>query len=198
MKKAIGCLVTVTLALAGLGPASGLAADATTGRLFGYTVGETYPVSGETEILSRGAARAQLLTLVAESPLKPDDIDRVLLITTPVSHSITTIGVQQGFPDEASARAFGRRYLQLLAARYPASEADMEVIGRQARIRFSPDFELVMTLLDGDVADFADGNWVIEMLYQARPGSEAAMGVARALDRDRDTMRLRNEDSRGL
>lgn len=191
-------LRVAALAIALSTPAGVLATDATSGELFGYTIGDPYPVTEGTEVLSRGAAPSRLFTLVAGSPVKPDDIERVLLIATPVSHSIITIGVQQGFPDEASARAFGRRYLQLLSARYPASEADMEVIGRQGRIRFSDDYELVMTLLQGDAAEFADGSWAIEMLYQAHPGSAAAMAVSQRLGQDIDTMTLRQQDSRGL
>ncbi len=186
------------VAAATLGWSAALASDARSGTLLGYTVGDTYPVSDTTRVLSRSPAPTQLVTLVAEDPVKPDDIDRVLLITTPVSSTIIIIGVQQGFADIDSARDFARKYLQLFAAKYPDSEADLEVMDRRGRIRFSPDYELVLTLLEGDTVDLVDANWVVEMLYQARQGSEPARRLAERMDADIDAMRLRGEDSRGL
>ena len=130
--------------------------------------------------------------------MKPDDIDGVLLITTPVSSTIIIIGVQQGFADIDAARDFARKYLQLFAAKYPDSEADLEVMDRRGRIRFSTDYELVLTLLEGDRVDLVDANWVVEMLYQARQGSDPAQRLAERMDSDIDAMRLDGEDSRGL
>jgi hypothetical protein len=69
---------------------------------------------------------------------------------------------------------------------------------RRGRIRFSPDYELVLTLLEGDRVDLVDANWVVEMLYQARQGSEPARRLAELMDSDIDAMRLDKEDSRGL
>lgn len=185
------------MAMGFLGWCNAAASDATTGTLFGYTIGDSYPVSEGTEIVSRSPAPGRLITLVAENPVKPDDIDRVLLVTTPFSHAILIVGVQQGFPDEASAREFGRRYLHLLAARYPGSSADLEVMDRRGRLVFGDDYELVMTLLEGDQVNLVDAPWVIEMLYQSRSGSSSARELAERLQADIDALTLR-EDSRGL
>ena len=72
------------------------------------------------------------------------------------------------------------------------------IIDKGGRIRFSPDYELVLTLLEGDRVDLVDANWVVEMLYQARQGSEPARRLAELMDSDIDAMRLDKEDSRGL
>ena len=186
------------VAAATFGWSAAVASDARDGTLFGYSVGDTYPLTGATRVLARSPAPTRLVTLVAEAPVKPDDIDRVLLITTPVSSAIIIIGIQQGFADIEAARDFARKYLQLFAAKYPDSEADLEVMDRRGRIRFSPDYELVLTLLEGDRVDLVDANWVVEMLYQARQGSEPARRLAELMDSDIDAMRLDKEDSRGL
>jgi len=173
------------------------AADAASGTMFGYTVGDAYPMTDETRIVARSPARSALITLIADSPVKPDDIEQVLLVTTPVSHTIIIIGVQQGFPDEISAREFARKYLHLLAAKYPGYEADLEVMDRRGRLRFSDEYELVMTLLEGDEVKTTDAPWVVEMLYQARLGSAMAQVLAERMDRDVSAMTL-TEDNRGL
>ncbi len=180
-----------------LDAATAKAADATSGTLFGYTVGDAYPVSDRTRIVTRSPARSGLVTLIADAPVKPDDIDQVLLVTTPVSNTIIAIGVQQGFQDETSARKFARRYLDLLAVKYPDYEVELEVMDRRGRLRFSDDYELVMTLLEGYEGALADAPWVVEMLYQARLGSSAAELLARRIDADTAAMTL-SEDNRGL
>lgn len=168
--------------------------DATTGALFGYQVATPYPLTANTTIVSRSAPPSRLITLVADQPVKPDDIEQVLLIVTPISHTITTIGVQTPFPDEESARSFAGKYLRLFSAKYPEAEADLEVIGRRGRIRFGDDYELVMTLLGGD----GSGQWVVEFLYQAHPDSLTARFLSDQLARDIDKATLKGQDTRGL
>jgi len=147
--------------------------------------------------VARSQARSALVTLIADAPVKPDDIDQVLLITTPVSHTIIVIGVQQGFQDETSAREFARKYLHLLAAKYPDHQINMEVFDRRGSLRFSDDYELVVTLLEAYDGALVDAPWVVEMLYQARPGSPAAEFLARRIDADTKAAKL-TEDNRGL
>ena len=171
--------------------------DATSGALFGYTLGDTYPMSDRTRIATRSPARSGLITLVADAPVKPDDINQVLLVTTPVSHTIVVIGVQQDFQDETSARAFARKYLDLLAVKYPGYEVELEVPDRRGRLRFSDDYELVMTLLEKYEGALVSAPWVVEMVYQARPGSSAAQLLAGRVDADTAAMKF-PEDNRGL
>jgi hypothetical protein len=168
--------------------------DARTGALFGYQIASSYPLTETTSIVSRSAPPSRLITLVADQPVKPDDIDQVLLIVTPISHTITTIGVQTPFPDEESARTFAGKYLRLFSAKYPDAAADLEVIGRRGRIRFSDEYELVMTLLGGDGSD----RWVVEFLYQARPDSLTARFLSEQLASDIDKATLKGQDTRGL
>ena len=134
---------------------------------------------------------------MADQPTKPDDIDRVLLIVTPVSHTILTIGMQMPFDDEPAARAFAGKYLRLFSAKYPGAEADLEVIGRRGRIRFSDDYELVMTLLSRDEGS-RDSPWTIEFLYQARPDSLTAQSLSDLLAAEIDKATLKGQDTRGL
>ena len=173
------------------------AEDATTGTLFGDRIATPYPLTGATEVVARSAPPARLITLVADQPTKPDDIDRVLLIVTPVSHTILTIGMQMPFDDEPAARAFAGKYLRLFSAKYPGAEADLEVIGRRGRIRFSDDYELVMTLLSRDEGS-RDSPWTIEFLYQARPDSLTAQSLSDLLAAEIDKATLKGQDTRGL
>jgi hypothetical protein len=173
------------------------AGDATTGALFGYRIATPYPLTGATEVVARSAPPARLITIVADRPVKPDDIDRVLLIVTPVSHTILTIGVQMPFDDEPAARAFAGKYLRLFSAKYPGAEADLEVIGRRGRIRFSDDYELVMTLLSRDEGS-GDSPWTVEFLYQARPDSITAQSLSDLLAAEIDKATLKGQDTRGL
>jgi len=171
--------------------------DATSGALFGYALGDTYPMSDETRIATRSPARSGLITLIADAPVKPDDIDQVLLVTTPVTNTIVVIGVQQGFQDETSARAFARKYLDLLAVKYPGYEVELEVMDRRGRLRFSDDYELVMSLLERYEGALVNAPWVVEMVYQARLGSPAAELLAERIDADTAAMPP-PEDNRGL
>ena len=171
--------------------------DATSGSLFGYALGDTYPLSDGTRIATRSPARSGLITLIADAPVKPDDIDQVLLVITPVTHTIVVIGVQQGFQDETSARAFARKYLDLLAIRYPGSEIALEVVDRRGRLLFSSDYDLVVSLLERYEGALVNAPWVVEMLYQARPGSPAAAVLATSIDADTAAMKP-PEDKRGL
>lgn len=191
-----GTILVLAAAVApcALGATSG---DATTGTLFGYRIATPYPLTDATEIVARSAPPARLITLVADHPVKPDDIDRVLLIVTPVSHTILTIGVQMPFGDESSARAFAGKYLRLLSAKYPGAEADLEIIGRRGRIRFGDSYELVMTLLSGDET-VAGAAWTVEFLYQSRPDSLTAQSLSELLATEIDKATLRGQDTRGL
>lgn len=179
-------------------PLAGHAADATSGHLFGYSIGEQYPFDDSTRIAVPGTPPSRLDRVVAQAPVKPDDIAQVLLITTPVSHTIFKIGVQQPFETEEAARAFAGKYLRLFSAKYPAAEADLEVIGRRGRIRFSQDYELVMTLLEGSQVRGTDAPWVIEFLYQSQPDSLQAADLSMLLDKEIDVIELRGQDTRGL
>lgn len=191
-----GILAAILCAL--LIPFSGHAADAASGHLFGYSIGDQYPLDDTTRIAVRGTPPSRLNRIVAQAPVKPDDIGQVLLITTPVSHTILKIGVQQPFQREEAARAFAGKYLRLFSAKYPAAEADLEVIGRRGRIRFSQEYELVMTLLEGSQVKGTEEPWVIELLYQAQPDSPTAGDLSMLLDKEIDVMELRGQDTRGL
>lgn len=191
-----GTILALTGFLASGMPAAD-AADATTGALFGYQIATPYPLTGETTVVARSAPPSRLITLEAEQPVKPEDIDPVLLIVTPVSYTILTIGVQMPFDDEEEARQFAGKYLRLFSAKYPGAEADLEVIGRRGRITFSDDYELVMTLLGGSEA-IKGSPWTVEFLYQARSESYTAQSLSELLAGEIDKATLKGQDTRGL
>lgn len=91
-------------------------ADARTGEFMGYRLGEKYPRTAET--------RQQVTTtgnviLIAEQAVKPNDIAEVTVLATPGSLTVGNITASQWFATEEDARSSGRRYFELLRAKYP-------------------------------------------------------------------------------
>jgi hypothetical protein len=105
-------------------------ADANGGQFMGYELGADYP---ETPQESEGTAAGDLV-IVAENPLKPADINQVKLLATPVSRTIGYISAASWHATESEARATGRRYVELLRARYPDWDFGREAMDASARI----------------------------------------------------------------
>jgi hypothetical protein len=106
-------------------------ADAGTGAFMGYQLGGMYP---------RGpATRSEETTtgnrvIVAEQAVKPADIAEVTLLATPATLTIGSISASQWHATEREARAAGRRYFELLRARYPAWAFGREVMDARMNI----------------------------------------------------------------
>ena len=97
-------------------------ADAGEGQFMGYELGTDYPASPqEAELTTTGN-----LLITAEDPTKPADIIQVSLIATPASRTIGYIIAASWFATEAEARSFGKRYVELLRAKYPAWDFGQE------------------------------------------------------------------------
>jgi len=102
-------------------------ADANEGQFMGYELGKEYPASPrEIEVTTTGN-----LLITAENPTKPADIVQVNLIATPESQNIGYIVASSWFAREGEARAFGRRYADLLRAKYPDWELGQEQMDAQ-------------------------------------------------------------------
>ena len=106
-------------------------ADANNGEFMGYTLGSDYP---DTPPGSKNTTTGNLL-IAAEDPVKPDDIKKVSLITTPVSRTISLIDAAAWYATEDEAREAGRQYATLLRAKYPdwkfgreAMDARMQIV----------------------------------------------------------------------
>jgi len=90
-------------------------ADAGQGEFMGYKLGDSYTVSDTT--VMRSSASGNLI-ISAEAAVKPADIAEVSLLTTSESYAIGYIDAAQWFETEAQAREFGRKYYQILRAKY--------------------------------------------------------------------------------
>jgi|GEM_PF-1315940 len=90
-------------------------ADANDGDFLGYMLGTKYtnPSTAAEELGANGTIR-----LNAANPVKPDDIAEVQVIVTAQSRTIGYISGASWFAKEAEARAFARRYINLLHAKY--------------------------------------------------------------------------------
>ena len=105
-------------------------ADASDGQFMGYQLGASYPTTPQ------GSERTTTgnLLIVAENPVKPADIMKVTLVATPESRTISYIDAASWYATEGEARETGRRYVELLRAKYPDWRFGQEVLDANLRI----------------------------------------------------------------
>jgi hypothetical protein len=105
-------------------------ADASDGQFMGYELGTEYPaLPQDVEVTTTGN-----LLIAAENPTKPADIVQVSLIVTPESRTIGYIVAASWYATEGEAREVGRRYLELLRAKYPDWDFGRERMDANLRI----------------------------------------------------------------
>jgi hypothetical protein len=105
-------------------------ADANEGQFMGYELGTEYPTPPlDVEITTAGN-----LLIVAENPTKPADIVQVSLVATPESRTIGYIIAASWYATEGEAREVGRRYVELLRAKYPDWDFGRELMDASLRI----------------------------------------------------------------
>ena len=105
-------------------------ADANDGEFMGYELGTMYPTQPQhVETTAAGT-----LLIAAENPTKPDDIVQVSLVATPESRTIGYINAASWYETEGEARDFGRRYVDLLRAKYPDWDFGRTRMDASARI----------------------------------------------------------------
>lgn len=106
-------------------------ADASNGEFMGYLLGSDYRPGGSTRQQTTTSGN---LIIVAEKPVKPNDISEVSLLVTAESLTIGYIDASQWFETEAEARELGRKYADLLRAKYPGWEFGRERMNNEMRI----------------------------------------------------------------
>lgn len=105
-------------------------ADAGEGQFMGYELGTGYPTTPEdVEFTTTGNLRFS-----AQNPTKPADIVEVSLIATSESRTIGYIIAASWYATESEAREAGRRYVELLRAKYPDWNFGREVMDASLRI----------------------------------------------------------------
>jgi len=105
-------------------------ADANQGQFMGYELGAKYPAPPrDVEVTTVGN-----LLIVAENPIKPADIVQVSLVATPESRTIGYIIAASWYATEIEAREVGRRYVELLRAKYPDWDFGRELMDASLRI----------------------------------------------------------------
>jgi hypothetical protein len=105
-------------------------ADANEGQFMGYELGTEYPnPPREVEVTTAGN-----LLIEAENPTKPSDIVQVSLVATPESQTIGYIIAAGWYESEDEAREVGRRYAELLRAKYPDWDFGREMMDASLRI----------------------------------------------------------------
>jgi len=105
-------------------------ADASDGEFMGYKLGTKYSAPPrDVEVTTTGN-----LLIAAENPTKPAEIDQVSLITTSDSQTIGYIVAASWYATEGEAREVGRRYTNLLRAKYPDWNFGRELMDASLRI----------------------------------------------------------------
>jgi hypothetical protein len=133
-----------------LSPASTARADASEGELFGYKLGDRYPVSELTQGRRLSVFRPALLELVAEHPVKAKDIDEVHLVTTLKSYTIASIFSVNTFDHREDAEIFAQQYAAILRAKYPEWQRERDSLGIGVlRLKLRGKFQLAVSLLVG-------------------------------------------------
>jgi len=109
---------------------AGVVADASNGQFMGYELGTEYPAPPQDfEVTTTGN-----LLIAAGNPTKPVDIVKVSLIATPESRTIGYIIAASWYATESEAREVGRRYTELLRAKYPDWNFGRELMDASLRI----------------------------------------------------------------
>jgi hypothetical protein len=105
-------------------------ADASDGQFMGYQLGTKYSApTQDAEVTTTGN-----LLIAAKDPTKPADIVQVSLVATPESATIGHIIAASWYATEQEARDVGRRYAELLRAKYPEWSFGGELMDASLRI----------------------------------------------------------------
>ena len=178
-------------------------ADASDGQFMGFELGTNYPaLPQDFDVTTAGN-----LLIAAENPTKPADIDQVILIATPGSRSIGYIVASSWYATEGEARELGRRYAELLRAKYPDWSLGRERMDASFRIvavnfdkaPYNLQLSLVPDEHDGrSMWRFSMGlGWHEETKEWQAWQNQAAAEHAAATTTDSDQL-LKDSDIRGL
>jgi len=179
-------------------------ADAAKGQFMGYQLGSIYERTAktETQVTTNGN-----LKITAENAVKPPDVGDVTLVTTPDSLTIGYISSLTWFDTEEEARAFGRKYIKLLRAKYPGwafGREEMDANMRAVEVNLdNPPYNLQMRLTRGDLS--GRSGWRISMTLRWLADTEEAKTwnrmshaeQAAVQNKDRELL-LEQADTRGL
>lgn len=179
-------------------------ADAGSGMFMGYQLGNSYQLGANTR--QHQTANGNLI-LTAENPVKPDDINEVSLVTTSRSLTIGHINAASWFNTEEEARAFGRKYVDLLRAKYPDWAFGREGMDTNLRI-VEVNFDLPpynLRLRVNEDRRKGDSMWRLSMTLGWLPDSKEAMAWRNTSRREHVTAEedgrnklLEEADLRGL
>lgn len=120
------CALILLLAIPGV-----VLADAGNGDFMGYQLGDQYQPGPDTR---QQTSTTGNLLISAEQPIKPGDIAQVTLLATAETLTIGYIGASQWFATEVEAREMGRRYFELLHAKYPDWPYGWEVMDARMNV----------------------------------------------------------------
>jgi len=179
-------------------------ADAGNGEFMGYQLGGNYKRTSVTHVQT--ATNGNLIVR-ADTPVKPDNITDVSLITTAESLTIGYINAASWFDTELEAREFGKHYVELLRAKYPAWEFGRERLDAQMHIievNFDrPPFNLQMRL--NQAMQNGESKWRLSMMLgwlydskEARAWRNMSLTQQLAAQEDGRKQKLENADTRGL
>ena len=125
-------------------------AGSESGELFGYKIGDKYPVKANTLVKKRlsvsdGSISSYILEIVTESPIKPKEIHKVSVSTTVQTFTIIDIISCNEFDSYEKADDFADKYTTLLKAKYPETKNDaFLLIGEEFSTKFNNEYILTI------------------------------------------------------
>jgi len=139
-------------------------ADAGNGEFMGYTLGNDYQAGAATERRMTANGNA---VIKAENPVKPANIAKVSVVTTPESLTIGFIDASQWFATEQEARDFGRKYYEILRAKYYDWEMGQERLNNNLQVTelslVKPPYNLRLQLAEDEDETNETGQWRFSM-----------------------------------
>lgn len=122
--------------------------DARNGSLFGYHLGDTYPVTTKTRYVDKSGGLHRIL---AENPNKPNEIGNVYLLITVKSHKIVQITSETEIRPPHNPAGMVGKYTRLLRAKYSDAQDvtdDFERKYGHLVLMFDDRYQLFVRLMD--------------------------------------------------
>ncbi|GMQ91739.1 MAG: hypothetical protein BMS9Abin11_1051 [Gammaproteobacteria bacterium] len=117
-------------------------ADAATGELFGYQISDSYPMTKKTR--KKSDQGGTVLVIRAENPKKPEDVGKVYVVTSTMTHTIGKIYSTRKFRNQAVADKFSDRYAAFLSAKYRKHSPQSKGLEESSKllVNFENEYEL--------------------------------------------------------
>lgn len=166
-------------------------ADAADGELFGYKIGDNYEITEKTK--KKGSRGGSVFVIKAENARKPEDVGKVYLVTSTITHTILDIYSTRNFRDKNKAEEFAHKYTTFLAAKYRKHSPQQKGLADSSRlmINFENNYELRIRV-------FAPKDQKATVHISLTVQGENKKKYADLLDKEHDQLLIKNAETKGI